>query len=99
MVDPQGVVTAQLYGERIALGALVGALEQAMRGERSVRETEIGLLERIRILCTYYDPVSGQYRFKYSVALELAGGLTGIVLLALFLGQRWRASRRSLNSG
>jgi len=99
VVDPHGVVAAQLYGEGIALGALVEALERAMRGERSVRETQLGLLDRIRILCTYYDPVSGEYRFKYAIALELAGGATGIVMLALFLAQRWRAARRSLNSG
>lgn len=99
VVDARGVVAAQLYGERLSLSALVEAIEMAARGERAAPEDALGLLERIRILCTYYDPVSGQYRFKYAIALELAGGLTGIVLLALFVGQRWRAARRTLNSG
>jgi len=99
VVDADGVVAAQLYGERLSLGALVEAIEMAARGGRAAQEDALGLLERIRILCTYYDPVSGQYRFKYAIALELAGGVTGIVLLALFVGQRWRAARRTLNSG
>lgn len=91
VIDVRGVVAAQVYGEGFALSALTEALELARRGERAAPVDAIGLIERLRILCTYYDPVSGQYRFKYAIVLELAGGATGIVLLALFVFQRRRA--------
>ncbi len=91
VVDVSGVVTAQVYGDGFALSALTEALELALRGERAAPVDAIGLIERLRILCTYYDPVSGQYRFKYAIVLELAGGATGIVLLVLFMLQRRRA--------
>lgn len=91
VVDVRGVVTAQVYGDGFALSALIEALELALRGERAAPVDAIGLIERLRILCTYYDPVSGQYRFKYAIVLELAGGATGIVLLVLFMLQRRRA--------
>lgn len=92
VVDLRGVVTAQVYGDGFALSALTEALELALRGERAAPVDAIGLIERLRILCTYYDPVSGQYRFKYAIVLELAGGVTGIVVLALFVFQRRRAA-------
>lgn len=91
VIDGSGVVVAQVYGDGFALSALTDALELALRGERAEPVDAIGLLERIRILCTYYDPVSGEYRFKYAIILELAGGVTGIVALALFVAQRRRA--------
>ncbi len=91
VIDVRGVVAAQVYGEGFSLSALTEALELARRGERAAPVDAIGLIERLRILCTYYDPVSGQYRFKYAIVLELAGGVTGIVLLALFVLQRRRA--------
>ena len=99
VVDARGVVTAQVYGDRFALSALVDALERALRAEPAERESTLGLLDRVRILCTYYDPVSGEYRFKYAILLELAGGLTGVVVLALFVARRGRATRRPGRDG
>jgi protein SCO1/2 len=33
-------------------------------------------MERVRILCSVYDPVTGRYRTNYSVYFMIAGFLT-----------------------
>jgi protein SCO1 len=53
-----------------------------------------GLADRIRILCTVYDPETGTYRVDYSVAWEVAGGLTFILFMALYMLNEWRVRRR-----
>ena len=34
------------------------------------------MVERIRILCTVYDPETGAYRYDVKLIFEIAGGLT-----------------------
>jgi protein SCO1/2 len=51
-------------------------------------------VDRIRILCTVYDPKTGAYRVDYSLALEIAGGLTFILSVALYMLNEWRVRRR-----
>jgi protein SCO1/2 len=96
IVDSEGVVTAQVYGDRFALPELVEPLKALITGARPERATLAGLAERVRLLCTYYDPVSGEYRFKYAVLLEVAGGITGVLVLAAFIVRSLRSQARGL---
>jgi protein SCO1/2 len=91
IVDADGVVTAQVYGERFALPELVEPLKALLTGARPERATFAGLADRVRLLCTYYDPVSGEYRFKYAILLEIAGGITGALALIAFIVRSMRA--------
>lgn len=93
VVDADGVVTAQVYGERFALPELVEPLRALLTGARPERVTLAGLAQRVRLLCTYYDPVSGEYRFKYAILIELAGGITGVIALVAFVARSHRARR------
>jgi protein SCO1/2 len=87
IVDAEGVVTAQVYGERFALPELVEPLKALLTGARPERAALADLAERVRLLCTYYDPVSGQYRFKYAILIEIAGGITGVLALLAFIAR------------
>jgi protein SCO1/2 len=54
------------------------------------------VVDRVRLLCTVYDPLSGKYRLDYRLFIELAVGFTVLGLLLAFLlreHRRWR--RRS----
>ncbi len=52
------------------------------------------IVERVRVLCTVYDPVTGQYRYDYGLILEIAGGVTFAVAMAWFFLLEWRTRRR-----
>lgn len=51
------------------------------------------LIERVRIVCTVYDPQTGQYRYNYSLIIEIAGALPLPSMVWFFLAE-WRDRRR-----
>jgi len=52
------------------------------------------LFERVRILCTVYDPVSGRYRIDYGLLIEVLAGLSVIGAVLFYLAAEWRRNRR-----
>jgi protein SCO1 len=53
------------------------------------------LIDRVRLLCTVYDPKTGSYRVDYSLAIEIAGGVTFILAMALYMLNEWLARRKA----
>jgi protein SCO1/2 len=51
------------------------------------------LLDRVRILCSVYDPVTGRYRVDYGIYFEIAGGATFILAMLWFALSEWFAQR------
>lgn len=95
LVDASGRIVRQVYGEAPAPDLLSGDLERLLAGEPlAERGLLADLADRIRILCTVYDPKTGGYRVDYSLAWEIAGGLTFILSMALYMLNEWRVRRR-----
>jgi protein SCO1/2 len=95
VLDQDGRVYRQVYGDGFPLPQLVGPLKELLTGSPPADETVAGLLERVRILCTVYDPITGEYRYKRSILFELAGGLIGLTLIGLFLVRELRKARHA----
>ena len=98
VVDANGRVYAQVYGERMRPDQLGEPLRLLLRGAPMPRQLNIAeLIERVRIICTVYDPNTGTYRYNYGLIIEIAGGVTFIlamlVFLTLELRNRWRTAR------
>jgi protein SCO1 len=96
LVDAEGRIVRQVYGDRPAVDALGEALKQLVAGQPVTADEGLvaGVIDRIRILCTVYDPETGRYRVDYSLPLEIAGGLTFILAIALYMFNEWRTRRR-----
>jgi len=93
VLDRDGRVYRQVYGDDFPLPQLVGPLKELITGSAPAGESLTGFLERVRILCTVYDPASGAYRVKYSVFFELFGGLLGLSLFAWYFVHELRRTR------
>ena len=50
--------------------------------------------DRVRLLCTVYDPVSGKYRLDYALFIEMLAGLIVLGGTAAFLVRERRRARR-----
>ncbi len=99
VVDADGRVYAQVYGERMNADALGEPLRLLLRGAPMPQRLDLAeLIERVRLVCTVYDPNTGTYRYNYGLIIEIAGGVTFmlamLVFFALELRDRWRAGRR-----
>ncbi len=93
LLDAEGRIVKQVYGESFALDALVEPLKALAAGTPPPADPLDAALERLRVLCTVYDPVTGAYRPDYALIAEMLGGLAVLVATAIFLRQDGRARR------
>ncbi len=99
VLDAQGRIAAQVYGERLTRDQLGEPLRLMLRDAPMPKGMPLAeLIERVRILCTVYDPETGSYRYNYALFIEIAGGVTFALAMAWFFLAEWRTRRRLLRS-
>ena len=99
LLDASGRVAAQVYGESFEVSMLVGPLKALLTDAPLPRPSVANILERVRLLCTVYDPRTGRYRIDYGVVVEILVGLSIVVTTLAFLFREWRGHRRRLRAG
>ena len=94
LVDAQGRIFRQIYGGSFAATALGEPLKQLLTGVPMIQSESVAdLLDRVSILCSVYDPVTGKYRVSYGLVFEIAGGATFLLAMIVFALLEWRARR------
>jgi protein SCO1/2 len=94
VLDARGRVYAQVYGESFAVSMLVQPLRELALGEPVATGSIAAMAERVRLLCTVYDPVTGTYRLDYALFFEVLAGVIALGGTAIFLvRERLRARR------
>lgn len=98
VVDGEGRIYAQVYGESLTPDQLGEPLRRLLRGAPAPEQAVLAdLIERVRIICTVYDPETGSYRYDYGLILEIAGGVTFLLaMLAFFIGEARKRRRGRL---
>jgi protein SCO1/2 len=91
ILDERGRVYQQLYGQSFQGTTLIDPLRRVRIGSSPALGGAPGVLERVRLLCTVYDPKTGRYRFDYSIALAGALGVLFVLMAAIFIGRNWRS--------
>jgi protein SCO1 len=94
IVTAEGKILRQVYGDSFELPLLIEPLKQLATGEPAQFEGLAQMIEKVRLVCTVYDPVSGQYRFNYTVLIEIFAGLSVIAAVLIFLLREWRRNRK-----
>jgi protein SCO1/2 len=93
ILDTRGRVSQQLYGDAFELPMLVASLKALAAGAPAPARDLAALIERVRILCTVYDPRAGRYRLDYGLFIELFAGLSILGGTAWYLTANWRRQR------
>jgi len=99
LLDPEGRVYRQIYGDAFELPILVAPMKDLITGMPTPAGKLSAFVERVRILCTVYDPNSGKYRLNYALFIELFVGATIIGAGVLSLLSEWRKHKRALARG
>lgn len=95
ILDARGHIATQVYGERLTRDQLGEPLRLMLRDAPMPPGMPLAdLIERVRILCTVYDPETGTYRYNYALFIEIAGGVTFALVMAWFFLAEWRTQRR-----
>lgn len=104
ILDGAGKVFRQVYGDEFDPPLLVEPLKDLIFGRISSLASWDGIVDRVKLYCTVFDPNIGRYRFDYRV--PMIAGIGGLTMLGIgffvvrawvtyFLGQRRaRGTRR-----
>ncbi|MEF8718174.1 MAG: SCO family protein [Candidatus Accumulibacter necessarius] len=96
LVDATGRIVRQVYGEKFTAEELAEPLKLLITGSAIPPEagTLQEIMERVRILCSIYDPLTGRYRTNYSLYFQFAGFLTFVGFMIYLSINFWRNRRR-----
>jgi len=96
LLDAEGRVYRQIYGDRLNAASIGEPLAQLLRNAPAPQQFRLeDLIDRVRVLCTDFDPVTGKTRVKYGLLLEIAGGVTFALSMLWFFLAEWRERRRA----
>ena len=98
VIDAEGRVYRQIYGDTFAVPSLVEPLKDLALG-RPVGASVLGdWIGRVKLLCTVYDPASDRYRFDYSLFVAAGVGILCLGAVGVFIVRAWRESRQARRS-
>ena len=93
LVDANGRVVRQIYGATFDPALLTASLRELATGAPAPAQDLRSLLERVRVLCSVYDPTTGKYRLDYALFIEIFAGLTVLGAVSYYLLREWRRHR------
>lgn len=97
ILDSQGRVYRQVYGENFPLPVLVQPLKELVLGTTTLSAAPRDLWDRISFLCTVYNPLTGAYRFDYAIFFGIFFGGVSLVITGLIILRLWLQRRRALS--
>jgi protein SCO1/2 len=99
VVDAAGRIHSQVLGNRLSAAQLGEPLRELLGAAPLPQQWRVSdVVERIRILCTVYDPETGAYRYDTKLIFEIAGGLTFFISVGVYLLLELLRRRRDARS-
>jgi protein SCO1/2 len=95
IVDAQGRVYRQVYGDSFDTQLFVGPLLQLAQNAPVAQGNLQAFFEQVKLLCTVYDPVAGRYRLNTVIVAELLVGASIVLGTLAFVVVEWRRRRRA----
>ena len=99
VVDSQGRVYRQIYGDSIAVPFLVEPLKELALGRPAGASVLGDWIDRVKLLCTVYDSAAGRYRFDYSIFVAVGVGVLCLGTVGVFIVRAWRDGGRAGHAG
>ena len=94
IIDKEGRVARQVYGDDFPVQMFIEPLKDAVYGTAGA--TSLGsLFDRIRFICTAYDPGAGRYRIDYGLIFGSVIAACSLLVFGGFLLREWRRSARA----
>ncbi|MCH9696038.1 MAG: SCO family protein [Gammaproteobacteria bacterium] len=96
VIDRDGSVYSQVYGVSFELPWLVEPLKDLVFNRpSSAGHLFAGLIDKVKLFCTVYDPTTGRYRFDNSLFMQVFVGATTVLAIIYFLFREILAARRA----
>ena len=95
VLDAEGVLYRQVYGDLFSAPQLIEPLKDLVLGRpRSEASAWERLSNRVRLICTVYDPRSGRYYFDYSLFIGIFIGMLFLGSVTMWLLREMRSKQK-----
>lgn len=98
ILDAEGRVYRQIYGEDFPLPMLLEPLKDLTLGRVTRSIAPADLWDRLTFICTVYNPLTGAYRFDYSIFFGIFFGGTSLMLMGWIIVRLWLERRQALKA-
>lgn len=97
-VDAEGRIVRQVYGESFTAQDIAEPLKSMITGAPLPPQTSTlaELADRLRIICSVYDPLTGKYRTNYALYFEIAGFIS---FMFFMVWVAWSFTRKPRTDG
>ncbi len=94
IVDKDGRISRQVYGDDFPIQMFIEPLKDVVYGKASSASLS-SLIDRIRFICTAYDPGAGRYRIDYGLIFGSVIAACSLLVFGGVLLREWRRSARA----
>jgi protein SCO1/2 len=93
IVDANGRIYRQVYGDSFDAPLFTGPLLQLAQNAPVAQGNLEAAWEKVKLLCTVYDPSAGRYRLNYALVIQLLVGASVVLAVLASLFIEWRRRR------
>jgi len=93
IVDANGRIYRQVYGDSFDAPLFTGPLLQLAQNAPVEQGNLEAAWEKVKLLCTVYDPAAGRYRLNYALVIQLLVGASVVLAVLASLFIEWRRRR------
>jgi protein SCO1/2 len=94
IVDREGKVYRHVYGDDYPLTMFIEPLKDVIYGT-TTSFTFTGVLDRIKFICTTFDPGAGRYRIDYGLMFGSVLAALSLVVFGLVILREWRRTAKT----
>lgn len=94
ILDRDGRIYRHVYGDDFPVQMLVEPLKDVVYGT-TTSFTFAGLIDRIKFICTTYDPGAGRYRIDYGLVFGSVIAALSLILMGGLIVREWRRAARA----
>ena len=94
ILDAEGRVYRQVYGDAFPDQVFIEPLKELVFGTTTRSLSVAGLVDRIKFICTVYNPSSGAYEFDYAIGFGIVIGGISLILTGFVVLRLWRSNQR-----
>ena len=100
-VDAQGRIVRQVYGESFTAEDIAEPLKRMVTGAPLPPQTRTieELADRLRIICSVYDPLTGRYRTNYALYFQIVGFISFVIWLGYIAWSFMLRDKNRIRSG
>lgn len=94
ILDRDAKIYRHVYGDEFPIRMFMEPLRDVVHG-RSAPLTVSGFVDRLKYICTTYDPGAGRYKTDYGLVFGSAMGAILLLMFGLVILREWRKTCRS----